>query len=131
MRNRTVAVYGVLASVPWIFIEGYLYGIEASGELSSRPFWKILLASLFATSIMGIVCGALGAILFIKIQGRIERRLSSPSTTLETIILALIVWVLTDFGFSQPAQGGFFGMMAWAVILAHLIDSEARKPKEN
>ena len=56
MRNRTVVICAVMAAVPWIFIEGYVYGIEASGELMLSYYSEYAAIDAIASKDYRTVC---------------------------------------------------------------------------
>ena len=125
MRNRKVAAYGALASLPWAAIQAYVLSYVIIYQNVSP--WLIIAAGFLAMLIIGVPLGAIGAVSFFKYRERIPGR----STLVKAIFMCVIFWFLVQFFSTWPPSlphnltfgpSDFIGLMLWAGIVAHFID---------
>jgi len=134
LNYRKVAAYGAIASLPWGIISGYMESVS----FRTTHYFVLLAVTLLAGLTEAVTLGALGGILFI----RIKDRLPTKSITGKAMILSVIVWLFDElsaflFGFdlsqyptwffNQWGIGSLIGLLIWALIIAHFIDSEVKK----
>ena len=129
MQNRKIAGYGALASLPWIVIETYVLAMRHLHDsfFLTKPFWEPVAVSFGAAAILGISCGAVGGVLIVKVHERYRGRLKNKSRAAAYSLLTFLVWAIIYLSISLIDLSRLFGMILWALVLAHFIDSEARQ----
>ena len=117
-------MYGALAGLPWAVIMGsaipYMFTYERVPPL------MLGIAGFIAMSIVALPLGAIGGLLFVKIQERIPAR----STLRKAVVLSLVVWGILNVPYTASTFNYTFavteclGLLIWARVFTYFIDKE-------
>ena len=86
----------------------------------------LAVVGFLAMSIVALPLGAIGGVVFLKIQARIPAR----STLRKAIVLSLVVWGILNVPYTASTFNytftitEFLGLFIWAKIFAYFIDRE-------